>query len=263
MIVNLSNFTVQYTAILIHMTKRESKLYIQSYIPSVTQSFSVQMSSNAENALIVLHPAVLLCKHCSTGPNKAVLIFGSDYIGYVYFAIDCVPGGLGLSKCVWILYLLGRLDRSDLVASWSGTIIDWWRDQVLLGIIYIEYSEVKSFNTLRQRQNGRHFADDNLKRIFLNENIEISIEISLKFVPNGPINNIPALVQIMAWRRPGDKPSSEPIVVRLPMHVCVTRPKWVNAYTLITRFTGPTWGLSGAERTQVGPMLAPWTLLSG
>ena len=27
--------------------------------------------------------------------------------------------------------------------------------------------------------------------------------MSLKFVPKGPINNIPALVQIMAWRRPG------------------------------------------------------------
>ena len=28
-------------------------------------------------------------------------------------------------------------------------------------------------------------------------------------------------------------------------------------------FMGPTWGPSGADRTQVGPMLAPWTLLSG
>ena len=33
--------------------------------------------------------------------------------------------------------------------------------------------------------------------------------------------------------------------------------------TLIARFKGPTWGPSGAERTQVGPMLSPWTLLSG
>ena len=33
--------------------------------------------------------------------------------------------------------------------------------------------------------------------------------------------------------------------------------------TLIARFMEPTWGLSGADRTQVGPMLAPWTLLSG
>ena len=85
-------------------------------------------------------------------------------------------------------------------------------------------------NTLRPRQNGRHFPDDNLKRIFLNENVWFSMTISLKFVPRGPINNIPALVQIMAWRRPGDKPLSGPMMVRLPTHICVTRPPWVNAF---------------------------------
>ena len=67
-------------------------------------------------------------------------------------------------------------------------------------------SDYTDFNTLRPRQNGRRFSDDTFKRIFLNENVRISIEISLKFVPQGPINNIPALVQIMAWRRLGDKP---------------------------------------------------------
>ena len=58
------------------------------------------------------------------------------------------------------------------------------------------------FNTLGPRQNGRHFADDIFKCIFLNENVWISIKISFDFVPKGPINNISALVQIMAWRRP-------------------------------------------------------------
>ena len=82
-------------------------------------------------------------------------------------------------------------------------------------------------NTLRPRQNGRHFPDI-FKWIFLNENIWIWINISLKFVPRGPINNIPTLVQVMAWRRPGDKPLSEPMMVRLPTHICVTRPQWVK-----------------------------------
>ena len=80
-------------------------------------------------------------------------------------------------------------------------------------------------NTLRLKQNGRHFTDDTFKRIFLNENVGISIKISLKFVHKGPINNIPALVQMMAWRRLGDKPLSEPMLVRLPTHICVTRPQ--------------------------------------
>ena len=83
-------------------------------------------------------------------------------------------------------------------------------------------------NTLRLRENGRHFADDIFKCIFFNENVWIPIKISLKFVPKGPINNIPALVQIMAWHRPGDKPLSEPTMVSLLTHICVTRPQWVK-----------------------------------
>ena len=84
------------------------------------------------------------------------------------------------------------------------------------------------FNILGPRQNGRHFADDIFKYIFVNENVWISIKISLNFVPTGPINNIPALVQIMAWRRPGDKPLSEAMMVNLLTHICVIRPQWVK-----------------------------------
>ena len=84
-------------------------------------------------------------------------------------------------------------------------------------------------NTLRPRQDGRYFADDVLKCIFLNENMWFSLKIPLKFVPKGPINNIPALVQIMAWRRSGDKPLSEPKLVLVPTHICITRPQWVNS----------------------------------
>ena len=85
------------------------------------------------------------------------------------------------------------------------------------------------FNTLRPRQNGCHFADNIFKCIFLNENVWIPIKISMKFVPKGPVNNIAALVQIMAWRRPGDKPLSEPMMVSLATHICVTRPQWVKS----------------------------------
>ena len=83
-------------------------------------------------------------------------------------------------------------------------------------------------NTLRPRQNGRRFADDTFKRIFLNENARIPIKIALKFVPKGAINNNPALVQIMVWRRSGDKPLSEPMMVSLLTQICVTRPQWAK-----------------------------------
>ena len=82
--------------------------------------------------------------------------------------------------------------------------------------------------TFTQRQNGRPFADDIFKCIFLNENVYISIKTSLKFVPRGPNDNIPGLVQIMAWRRPGNKPLSEPRMFSLLRYICVTQPQRVK-----------------------------------
>ena len=79
------------------------------------------------------------------------------------------------------------------------------------------------------------FADDIFKGIFFNENVRIAIKISLNFVPKGPIINTPTLVQILAWRWPGDKPLSEPTMASLLMHICVTRPQWVNKTRLETK----------------------------
>ena len=88
-------------------------------------------------------------------------------------------------------------------------------------------------NSLRPRRNRSHFADDIFKCISENENEWMSLRISLKFIPKVRINNIPTLVLIMAWRRPGDKPLSEPMMVSLLTHICVTGPQWV--YTLRPR----------------------------
>ena len=81
--------------------------------------------------------------------------------------------------------------------------------------------------TLRPRQNRLHFADDIFKCIFLKENIWISLKISVECVPDVRININPALVQIMAWRQPGGKPLSEPMMASLLTHISVTLPQWV------------------------------------
>ena len=81
--------------------------------------------------------------------------------------------------------------------------------------------------------------------MFLNENVWVLLQISLRFVPKGPINNMLALVQIMAcrlvimaWRRPGDKPLSGPMMVRSLTHTCVPWPQWVNLQNGDTSSTG-------------------------
>ena len=57
---------------------------------------------------------------------------------------------------------------------------------------------------------------------------EFRLILLLKFVLKGPIHNIPTLLQIMACRRPGDKPLSEPLTVSLLAHICITLPQWVK-----------------------------------
>ena len=52
--------------------------------------------------------------------------------------------------------------------------------------------------------------------------------MSLKFVTKGPINNIPALVLIMALRWPGDKPLYKQMMVNWLIHRYFTGPQWVN-----------------------------------
>ena len=130
------------------------------------------------------------------------------------------------------MFLFNVLAMWLLVCRWSGQII--FHCALYTSMVSLpNYLKLCSryVHTSRPRQDGRHFADEILRCYFLNENVWIPIKISLKFAPKSPINNIPTLVQIMAWRRPGDKPLSEAIMVSLPTHICVTWPQWVNLLT--------------------------------
>ena len=112
--------------------------------------------------------------------------------------------------------LIAALDFTPLILNtrW-GTCIFWclvcfdlvWFDQQFTVGMCILFAHII-----------RHWGRDKMAAIsqstflngfFFNENGCISINISLKFVPKGQINNIPALLQIFAWHRPGDKPLSE------------------------------------------------------
>ena len=67
-----------------------------------------------------------------------------------------------------------------------------------------------------KHKDSRHFADDILKPILLIENWCLSIKISMTCIPKVPLDSEPALVQIMAWRRSGAMPLSEPETVMTP-----------------------------------------------
>ena len=136
-----------------------------------------------------------------------------------YYIIQWLP------RCIYNMHSLFtvKISSSEGYGLYAGLMLDKYG----LGT---PHALAKCINWLRPRWNRRRFADDIFKCIFLNENVWISIEFPLKFVPKGPINNIPALVQIMAWCRPGDKSLSEPMMNILLTHICVTRPQWVKRH---------------------------------
>ena len=71
-------------------------------------------------------------------------------------------------------------------------------------------------------------ANNNFKCIFFNENDRIQIPISLKFLPRGPIDNKPALVQVMAWCWTGNKPLSVPMLTQYTDACIQHQGRWVN-----------------------------------
>ena len=58
-------------------------------------------------------------------------------------------------------------------------------------------------------------------------------EFRLKFNWSLFLRVHPALVRIMTWRLPGDKPLSEPMLLRSPTHICVTQLQWVKPISWI------------------------------
>ena len=75
-------------------------------------------------------------------------------------------------------------------SSWGFTIghlaAYWNETHVLAGVFWLNFkhrASSKWFNTLRPRQNGQLLTDDIFTLIFMNENVSISINITLKFVP--------------------------------------------------------------------------------
>ena len=118
--------------------------------------------------------------------------------------------------CKWITWCLSwimmQLKYRYCVVLWSHLPNVWGR----------------KLNTLRQKQNCRKLSDDIFECIFLNTKLTYFYWHFTKVCSQGPIYNIPTLVQTMAWRKPGDKPLSQPVTVTLLMHICVTPPKWMK-----------------------------------
>ena len=108
---------------------------------------------------------------------------------------------LKITSAKWRLFHLGLNELSQHGQVWLGVeFLTWNNYDPVNWPLYTSSVLRVSINTLRPRQNARHFADDIFKCSFVKENVWISIEIPLKFmvgvVLKCPIDNISALFQI-------------------------------------------------------------------
>ena len=87
---------------------------------------------------------------------------------------------------------------------------------------------IPCINTLRQKQNECHFADDIFKCIFFNENDWISLRFHLSLFLRVHLTIFQHWFRYNGLAPWGDKPLSEPMMVSLPTHICVTWPQWVK-----------------------------------
>ena len=125
----------------------------------------------------------------------------------------------GIFSCTFLFVLLILMHKHITLTTW-GPEQDKQKEQ--------QHLAMHSLNTL-----GRDKMDDISQTTFSNAFSWMKMfEYRLKFHGNLFLRTqstiFQHLVQIMAWRRPGDKPLSEPMMVSLPTHVCVTRPQWVK-----------------------------------
>ena len=134
------------------------------------------------------YPCPILGKQCSSKISKQSSWCSTHFVTHLVTPVD--PGNIK--------------EHYDSAHNFVDILVNVSEMARWVPLLHAHSTTWQSVNTLRPRRNGHHFADDIFKHIFFNENIWILIQISLKSVPRDPINNIPALVQIMAWRRPGD-----------------------------------------------------------
>ena len=160
-----------------------------------------------------------------------------------WFSIKVSPYQYRKSHCgdkmiLWSSYLHNGISYTSKTSSLyiliqSSDCMDFMASQCVgvnknfMGCVSISQTLVRHLTHWDQNKNS-HFTYNTYKFMFLYENCCILIPNSLKFVAKGPMNNEPALVEIMAWHQTDDKPLSEPMSIHKPRHKGPLLLTWFN-----------------------------------
>ena len=141
---------------------------------------------------------------------KQIVQISIYWFGYVIWM------RLGPSFLVWITSSPFRFDyvRTNLCLSKQSMQSTDFANSCILYTMNNNFTMNLLLNSSPPEQNGHRFPDVIFKCIFENENARIFIRISLKFVPEALIDNVPALAQVMAWHLTGHKPLPEPMLTQ-------------------------------------------------
>ena len=133
--------------------------------------------------------------------------FLRDVMVSLYFSASQIHFTQNTTTLIITLHLLPHhwLNQVDSLHRWARLGSNMQQTQLACYESMGGHWQIIEVNSPSPTQNGRNFADDIFKCIFVNEKFCISIRISLKFVPKSAIDNKPALVQVMAWHRTGDR----------------------------------------------------------
>ena len=174
--------------------------------------FLTLLFSCCENHCMLSRKIIIFMPICLASPLAFIAIWGhGPYLSLVQQIDNCATApDQHLNQCWLISWTLRHPPERMAV-------------EMVLPSNQHNAFEIDTFIALKPRQNCGLFAEDIFKCIFLKGNVWISIKYLLKSVPRGYINSISALIQIMAFRRPGDKPLLEPMMVSLLTHISVTR----------------------------------------
>ena len=121
---------------------------------------------------------------------------------------------LHLSNQIWFLFTAIFLAGHVKILGPSMWFDAVWNNRCCGDGLVTKLLQIVSWTHLPLDKMAAILADDISKCTFLNENDKILTQISLKLDPRSPIDNKPALVQVMAWRRTGDKPLPEPMMTK-------------------------------------------------
>ena len=165
--------------------------------------------TNSNSNKIITGGSTVYCWCCLLFIHKSKCFFFFSFQNLINWSQDDIIISSVMMCCfhvVWLNQLIGNRRLFFFFFCIPSKYMYMFRTAILAQL---------PMNTLKLRQNGRHFPNDIFEHILFNENVGISIKMSLKCVLYDPTNNNPVWVQIMAWCQLGNKSLAEPMMALL------------------------------------------------